>query len=76
MGWFSSDEIMTNSAAQVNQTSGVEQILIAISVIIIAVIVVAYIIAKTCNKILSSHVSTAARREVELNRLNNGTVRV
>lgn len=74
MGWFSSDEIVTNSATPVQQSSGVEQILIAISMLITAVTVVAYIIAKTCNKILPNRVSAAARREIELNRLNNGTV--
>lgn len=76
MGWFSADEVVANNTNNTEVQTSVEQILIAVSVVLIAIIVVTYFLVKTCHKILSSRVSTAARREVELNRLNNGTVRV
>lgn len=76
MGWFSANEVVANNTNNTEVQTSVEQILIAVSVVLIAIIVVTYFLVKTCNKILSSRVSTAARREVELNRLNNGTVRV
>lgn len=53
----------------------VEQILIATAVLIIALVILVHAIAKACNKIFNSRMSFAARREVEMSRLNNGTVR-
>lgn len=76
MGWFSSDEIVTTSTAAPVVYTGVEQILIAVAVLVIAAFIVVYIVAKTCNKVITNRVSTTARREIEINRLNNGTTRV
>lgn len=78
MGWFSGDEIVANNAAPnpvpmaLDKSASVEQIITAVAVVIVACVVTIYIIAKFCNKILNHRMSSAARREFELNRLNNG----
>lgn len=73
MGWFSNEDIVTNTNSVIN--TPVEQILIATAVLIIALVILVYAIAKACKKVLNSRMSSAARREVEMSRFNNGTVR-
>lgn len=76
MGWFGNDEIVTNTNSVSNTSNAtVEQILTAAAVVIIACVVTFYVIAKVCNKMLNSRMSSAARREYEISRLNNGAVR-
>lgn len=76
MGWFSGDEIVSNNAtpmaSDISASAKVEQIITAVAVVIVACVVTIYVIAKFCNKILNHRMSSAARREFELNRLNNG----
>lgn len=74
MGWFS-EEIVTNNAVSTEEKPETAHILSTIAVVSLAAVVITYVIAKLCNKILTSRMQTAARREIETNRLNNATVR-
>lgn len=82
MGWFTNEEVVNNNVPNVpnvptvTNTPTVEHILTAIAAIIIVIVVLTYVIAKTCNKVLNSRMSSTARREFELSRLNNGAPRV
>lgn len=76
MGWFSGDEIVSNNAALPTESNAsMEQVLTMVAVFLIAITIIAYLMAKSCNKLLASRMSTAVRREVELNNLNNGIAR-
>lgn len=67
MGWFSSDEVVTNSSA----TSTNSEYIGAIALVVIALIALMVVLAKIYHGHLKRQVESTTRREVRLSTLNN-----